>query len=112
MIRFNVTIDCDDLGKDLLQKLSLNGEAQQVLDAQIMKDSSRKVPLDMGALQGSVHAHSSPGRIVWQTPYAKRWYYEPARFAGAPERGNHWFERAKAERCEAWVQAVERILKG
>lgn len=110
MIRFNVTIDDENIGKDILEKLSLTGAAQQVLDEQIKKDCDPKVPLDMGALKDSVHAHSSPGRIVWQTPYAKRWYYEPARFAGAPERGNHWFERAKAERLPEWVQVIRRVL--
>lgn len=31
----------------------------------------------------------------YATPYARRWYYRPANFTGAPMRGNYWFERMK-----------------
>lgn len=109
MIRFDVDIDLEGLEK-LSDKFSLNGPAQRALDEEIKKDSSKKVPLDQGALQASVFTHSSPGRIVWQTPYAKRWYYESANFAGAPERGNRWFERAKAGNVAKWTDVVRKVV--
>lgn len=109
MIHFNVNIEIEGVEK-LQDKFSLNGIAQKTLDEEIKKDSSKKVPLDQGALQSSVQANSSPGRIIWHTPYAKRWYYEPANFAGAPERGNRWFERAKAENASKWVDVVKKAV--
>ena len=36
---------------------------------------------------------------------ARRWYYMPAAFQEAPERGNYWFDRMKA-------QYRDQILKG
>ena len=53
------------------------------------------VPMDTGALAKS--AVVSGNQISYSTPYARRWYYQPAHFKGAPRRGNHWFERMKNE---------------
>ena len=45
----------------------------------------------------------------------KRWYYRPANFSGAPERGNRWFERMKDKHwkeilagalCQAWENSL------
>ena len=53
------------------------------------------VPMDTGALAKSATVNGN--QITYSTPYARRWYYQPAHFKGAPRRGNQWFERMKNE---------------
>lgn len=56
-------------------------------------------PKDSGELIGqvTVSADDESGEIRYSAPYARKWYYTPANFQGAPKRGNFWFERMKAE---------------
>ena len=58
-----------------------------------------KVPKDSNALieSGIINTNIGSGEVVYNTPYARRWYYMPADFQDAPERGNYWFERMKRE---------------
>ena len=72
-----------------------HGLAQQTLDSEILRLCEPYVPKDLSTLikSGVANTQIGSGKIIWSTPYARRWYYEPARFQGAPTRGNHWFER-------------------
>lgn len=59
---------------------------------------SAYTPFDQGGLIDSADKHTRVGSgIIEQggsdAPYARKWYYTPAEFSGAPRRGNRWFER-------------------
>jgi hypothetical protein len=60
-------------------------------------------PKDLGNLIKTSKA--TPGQLTYTVPYARRWYYTPAHFQGAPMRGCYWFERMKSG------GGTQRILK-
>ena len=84
-----------------------NGRVQQFIDSECLKLCEPKVPKDTGALiqSGIIHTRIGSGEVRYSTPYARRWYYMPANFQEAPERGNYWFDRMKS-------QYRDQILKG
>lgn len=72
-------------------------EAQRFVDGEVLRLCDPFVPQDTGMLIGSGirSTEIGSGKVIWYTPYARRWYYIPANFNGAPMRGNYWFERMK-----------------
>lgn len=77
--------------------LSKYGEAQKYVDSEVLRKCNPLVPKDTGELirSGIRETRIGSGQVVYHTPYARRWYYEPAKFQGAPTRGNYWFTRMK-----------------
>lgn len=80
-------IDSHGLGK--------GGEIQRYIDSEVLRRCEPYVPRDTGGLirSGVRNTEIGSGQVVYNTPYARRWYYEPAKFQGAPKRGNYWFDR-------------------
>lgn len=80
-------IDSRGLGK--------GGEIQKYIDSEVLRRCEPYVPRDTGELirSGVRNTEVGSGKVVYNTPYARRWYYEPAKFQGAPKRGNYWFDR-------------------
>ena len=79
------------------RKLGQGQGVQEFIDSVVVRRMAPYTPFMTGALQGSATGKTSigSGKVKQQTPYAKRWYYEPANFNGAPMRGNKWFDRMK-----------------
>lgn len=89
--------------------------AQQYVDSEVLRRCDPFVPKDTGELirSGIRETKLGSGRVVYRTPYARRWYYEPARFQGAPKRGNYWFERMKSSSGKkAILRGVAKITGG
>ena len=65
-----------------------------------------------GTLKSSPNIQTTigSGKIIQQTPYAKRWYYEQANFNEAPRRGNKWFERMKENHKKDILAGAAKIL--
>lgn len=86
---------------EILRKrnLEMGGAVQQYIDSEVLRLSTPYIPFDKGPLiaSGTQQTQIGSGQVKWKTPYARRWYYEPANFQGAPMRGNYWFERMKNE---------------
>lgn len=89
-----------DLG-DCVKTLGLDekGRVVNFIANEIMRLSDDYVPFDLaekypnpGRLKNSVHIEEQSD-VVWNTPYARRWYYEDANFQGAPTRGRLWVDR-------------------
>ena len=87
--------------KDCIETLGLNerGRVQQFVTNEVLRLSEPYVPFDVagkypypGRLKDSGHIENDTD-VVWQTPYARRWYYEDAKFQGAPMRGRYWVDR-------------------
>ena len=94
--------------------LKEGGKVQRHIDSECIRLMDPLTPMQAtngGTLKGAAITGTTigSGQIVQQTPYAKRWYYEPANFNGAPTRGNKWFERMKASNRSAILQGAARI---
>lgn len=92
-------------------------QAQRVVDSQVLKDSNRYAPMDTGNLINSSLRASQigQGRLVWDTPYARRLYYNPQyNFSKArnPQAGGLWFERAKAQHSREWAETARKAIRG
>ena len=88
---------------------------QKYIDSEVLRLCDPKVPKDTGALinSGILCTQIGSGEVKYRTPYARRWYYMPAVFSDAPERGNYWFERMKQQHKNDILNgARERIRKG
>ena len=84
------------------------GAVQRYIDSEVLRLCDPYVPRDNGELinSGVLSTVIGSGQVSYDTPYARRWYYERARFQGAPKRGNYWFERMKNE------GGRDKILRG
>lgn len=88
--------------------------AQEFIDSECLRYCDRLVPKDTGILKqsGIMHTQIGTGKVKYRTPYARRWYYMPAQFSEAPERGNYWFERMKAQHAKQILDGARRLAGG
>ena len=111
MIGLNVTVDLSKLKPNLDKRVK---KMQLILDTQVIKDSNFYAPQMDGALQNSVLIASQigSGAIMWDTPYARRLYYNPQYNFSTDRNPNAqglWFEAAKAERISEWVAIMKKV---
>lgn len=71
------------------------GRVQKYIDNEVLRLCSPYIPHESGTLDtsGKKNTTLGSGLVMWSTPYARRWFYEPAKFQGAPMRGNYWGPR-------------------
>ena len=101
----------------LLRKRSLNKgqNVQMFIDSEVLRRCSPMVPFRDGFLlrSGVENTKLGQGKVTYRTPYARKWYYTPANFTGAPMRGNFWFERMKRNGGkEAILRGAAKIAGG
>lgn len=91
--------------------LESSGNVQRFIDSECLRLTAPFVPKDTGALieSGTVNTKIGSGEVIYNTPYARRWYYMPAQFQGAPERGNYFFERMKQQHKEQILSGAKRL---
>ena len=93
------SFDCNQ--EQILKERGLEngGTVQRFIDSECLRLTAPFVPKDTGALieSGIINTKIGSGEVIYNTPYARRWYYMPAQFQGAPQRGNYWFERFKQQ---------------
>ena len=90
----------------------------QMLSSQVLKDCNKYCKEDTGMLIASslIHSDLKNGKLVWQTPYAARQYYE-IRTAYKDVNANatwRWVEAAKTAYYDQWnrqAQAIVRLYK-
>jgi hypothetical protein len=82
------------------------------LSSEILADCNEYCKEDHHTLIDSSLDHSKPeiGRLVWQTPYAKRQYWE-IRTSLTPGRTWKWCETAKRKWLRKWKQKAEEGLR-
>lgn len=90
-------------------------QAQFILDTQIIKDSNYFIPMDTGMLRDSALSASAigEGRVVWNTPYARRLYYNPKYNFSKDKNPNArglWFEAAKHAHLNQWLQMAKNVF--
>lgn len=91
--------------------LEEGGRVQKYIDSQVLRCCDPKVPQDTGALiaSGENHTQIGSGKVKYRTVYARRWYYMPAKFKEAPERGNYWFERMKQQHKQRILDGAKKV---
>ena len=99
-----------NFGPSMTQRIN---SAQVFIDTECLKLCDPLVPKDTGILKqsGIMHTSIGSGKLKYRTPYARRWYYIPAKFSEAPERGNYWFERMKIRHKEHILARSRKIAK-
>lgn len=101
-----------DADKSLTKRnLQEGARVQAFVDSECIRRMDPYTPFDIGILKSAPLRQTTigSGKIIQQTPYAKRWYYERANFQGAPMRGNKWFERMKASQKGAILAGAAKI---
>ena len=131
-MKYDKTVGCVDIHIDTSRIDNNIRNAQKALNMQVVADCDEYIPMQQGALRGSVNYPDGiyGGEIVWNTPYAHYQYMgelyltEDGRsFAFRGERkyptglplqqhhpgtADHWFDRAKQAHCEQWIDLVKR----
>jgi len=81
------------------------------LSEEILNDCNQFCKEDTGALIASSLTHSRPteGKLIWQTPYARRQYWEiRTAYNGKKWR---WCEYAKQRFLAKWTQQAKGLLE-
>lgn len=90
----------------------------EMLSSEVLRDCNKYCKEDTGMLIMSSYIHSDlkKGRLIWQTPYAARQYYEirTAYHDVNPDASWRWCEVAKNNHQGKWqkqAQAIARLYK-
>ena len=90
----------------------------EMLSSVILADCNKYCKEDTGMLIASsfIHSDLKHGRLVWQTPYAVRQYYEiPTAYKDVNHNASwHWCDIARKNHHTRWgkqAQAIARLYK-
>ena len=90
-------------------------ESLAPLAEEILNSCNQYCKEDTGALIASSLIHSIPkeGKLIWQTPYARRQYWEirTAYTDVNPKATWKWCEAAKKARLPIWEKQAQRLLE-
>ena len=90
-----------------------NASVLPKLSEEILEDCNEYCKEDQHGLIDSSLTHSKPqeGKLIWETPYAKRQYWE-IKTSLTPGRTWKWCETAKRKQKNRWAElAGERMKK-
>ncbi len=91
------------------------GKGLAMLTAEIRDDCNQYCKEDTGMLIASslIHSVLEDGKIIWQTPYARRQYWEirTAYKDTNPKATWKWAEVAKQKHREQWARQAQRLLE-
>lgn len=112
-MRFKTSVEMDNLIDKFDQ---LEEEGQKALDSQILQDSNTFAPQDENNLIESSIRNTEPGegKIIWDTPYARRLYYNPQyNFSKDknPQAQGLWFEAAKSAHVKDWEAIMQKTAR-
>ena len=86
-----------------------------MLSGEILNDCNQYCKQDTGALIASSYIHSQldKGILIWQTPYARRQYYEirTAYTDMNPNATWRWAEVAKQHHADQWARQAQRLIE-
>lgn len=112
MISFNVRVNLNTRGLQQATGQALQ-VAQMQLDNDVLKDANYFIPKDTGELErsGIRASQIGEGRIIWDAKYARKLYYNPDyNFSKDvnPNAQGLWFEAAKAQKKQNWLEEAKR----
>lgn len=103
-----IRLQIDPVDRVLLKRsLNKNGAGQRFFTHEVRRLSDPYVPFLTGVLKNT--ATEEVNRITYNTPYARRQYYENP---GTGLRGPHWTERMWADRGKEIVKATAAYCGG
>ena len=84
------------------------------LSGEILNDCNQYCKMDTGMLIASSYIHSKldEGILIWQTPYARRQYWEIKTAVPDmnPQASWKWCEVAKRKHSEQWERQAQRLM--
>ena len=87
----------------------------EMLSSEILRDCNKYCKEDTGMLIMSSYIHSDlkRGRLIWQTPYAARQYYEiPTAYKDVNSNASwRWCEVSKNNHQERWTRQAQAIMR-
>ena len=90
--------------------------ALPLLSEEILNDCNQFCKEDTGTLIASSLVHSRPqeGRLIWQTPYARRqyWAIRTAFKTVNPNATWRWCEYAKQKNLAKWTKQAQKLMEG
>lgn len=111
MLRMQVKSETKGIDKMRKRK---NAKMIYLLTQQVLKDSNYFIPKDTGALETSgivATLKEKEGTVTWDTPYARRLYWNPQfkfRKHKNPNARGLWFEAAKTQFGGDWESIAAR----
>jgi len=113
MMKFNLKTDLSGLFEAVNKKVQVG---QEVIDSEVIKGGNYFIPMDTHNLEGSSYRATviGSGQVVWDTPYAKKLYYNPQYNFSKDQNPNAqglWFEVAKTQFLTEWIQRVQNAIK-
>lgn len=91
-------------------------ETTKPLAEEILNDCNQYCKEDTGALIASslIHSQLDKGLLIWQTPYARRQYYEirTAYTDVNPGASWRWAEVAKNHHLNEWIRKAQILTGG
>lgn len=91
------------------------GKGLPMLTEAVRDDCNQYCKEDTGMLIASslIHSELDKGKVVWQTPYARRQYWEirTAHKDVNPKATWKWCEVAKQHHKEQWARQAQRLLE-
>lgn len=86
-----------------------------IITEEILNDANEFVKVDTVALKASSYIHTDfkNGKLIWQTPYARRQYWEikTAVTDINPRATWRWFEAAKRANSAKWQMQAQRAVE-
>ena len=90
-------------------------ETLPLLSEIVLQDCNEYCKEDSGTLKQSSMIHSKPeeGKLIWQTPYARRQYWEirTAYTDVNPNASWKWCEVAKRNHSEQWARQAQALFR-
>lgn len=98
------------------RNLGKGGKAQVFVDSEVLRCCNKYIPMDSKTLarSGKDATKKGSGMVHWDTPYARKNYYENRGkgnegTAKGGLRGRLWFERMKPDHLPGILKGVKRI---
>ena len=106
-----VIIDIDPAKIQMKIETAWNG-AMTPLANEILDDCNQYCKEDSGTLIASslIHSDLAAGKLVWQTPYAKRQYWG-IQTSLTPGRFWKWCHYAKAKHAAQWERQAQILMR-
>lgn len=105
-MRLDVTVNTSTLDKKL-STANMN-KANRALAGQMLMDMTPNVPFRKGTLRGTGLVSNDGKSLSWNTPYARRRFYEEGVQFSTPGTGARWDNRAKAVNMDSWLRVLKK----
>lgn len=92
----------------------LSSKGQELLDSEVLKSSNVFIPMDsVELLRSSLRSTNfGSGRVIWDTVYARRLYYNPD-FNFSKDKNTNaqglWYEAAKSKDLTSWISMISKL---